>query len=283
MLTVAVFGAGGKMGTRVTERLRTDPELELALVEADPAARARAEERGQACVSAAEAADVADVTVLAVPDWVIGPVAAEIVPRLRPGALVVTLDPAAAYAGRLPEREDVAYFVTHPTHPPLFEEEADAEALKDYFGSGVARQSIVNALVQGSEEDYALGERLARAMWGPILRSHRVSLEQLAILEPALSETVVGTALTLIREALDEAVALGVPEDAARDFVLGHIRVEAAVIFGEVPFPLSDGAMMAIEDGKRDLLQPDWRKVFELDNVKASVDRITTKAGSVQP
>jgi hypothetical protein len=283
MLTVAVFGAGGKMGTRVTERLRTDPELELALVEADPAARARAEERGQACVSAAEAADVADVTVLAVPDWVIGPVAAEIVPRLRPGALVVTLDPAAAYAGRLPEREDVAYFVTHPTHPPLFEEEADAEALKDYFGSGVARQSIVNALVQGSEEDYALGERLARAMWGPILRSHRVSLEQLAILEPALSETVVGTALTLIREALDEAVALGVPEDAARDFVLGHIRVEAAVIFGEVPFPLSDGAMMAIEDGKRDLLQPDWLKVFELDNVKASVDRITTKAGSVQP
>jgi hypothetical protein len=277
MLTVAVFGAGGKMGMRVAERLGSDAELELALVESDPTARTRVEEGGRKCTSAAEAADAADVAVLAVPDWAIGPVAAEIVPRLRPGALLVTLDPAAAYAGHLPERADVAYFVTHPTHPPLFEEEPDAEALRDYFGSGVARQSIVNALVQGSEEDYALGERLARTMWGPILRSHRVTLEQLAILEPALSETVVGTALTLIREALDEAVALGVPADAARDFVLGHIRVEAAVIFGMVPFPLSDGAMMAIEDGKQALLQPDWRKVFELDNVKASVDRITTK------
>jgi hypothetical protein len=277
MLTVAVFGAGGKMGMRVAERLGSDAELELAFVESDPTARARVEEGGRKCTSAAEAADAADVAVLAVPDWAIGPVAAEIVPRLRPGALLVTLDPAAAYAGHLPERADVAYFVTHPTHPPLFEEEPDAEALRDYFGSGVARQSIVNALVQGSEEDYALGERLARTMWGPILRSHRVTLEQLAILEPALSETVVGTALTLIREALDEAVALGVPADAARDFVLGHIRVEAAVIFGMVPFPLSDGAMMAIEDGKQALLQPDWRKVFELDNVKASVDRITTK------
>ncbi|HUP31751.1 MAG TPA: hypothetical protein VM184_01870 [Gaiellaceae bacterium] len=117
MIAVAVFGAGGKMGTRIADRLHGDSELELLLVEADPAARRRIEERGLPCTSQDDAADRANAVVLAVPDWVIGPLATEIVLRLRAGALVVTLDPAAAYAGHLPEREDVAYFVCHPAHP----------------------------------------------------------------------------------------------------------------------------------------------------------------------
>jgi hypothetical protein len=46
----------------------------------------------------------------------------------------------------------VSYFVTHPTHPPVFNDETDPEARRDYFGAGKAKQSIVNALVQGPEE-----------------------------------------------------------------------------------------------------------------------------------
>jgi D-apionate oxidoisomerase len=280
MITVAVFGAGGKMGTRIGDRLRDDGQVDLLLVEADPAAQARIEERGLSCTSQDEAAERADAVVLAVPDWVIGPLAAEIVPRLRAGALLMTLDPAAAYAGHLPEREDVAYFVCHPAHPPLFLDETDPEAIRDYFGSGRARQSVVNALIQGSEDDYALGERLSKRMWGPILRSHRITLEQMAILEPALSETTVGTCISVMKEALDHVVEMGVPEEAARDFILGHIRVIAAVIFGEVPFPLSDGALQAIREGSEVIVQPDWKEeVFDLEAVRRSVERIAAPKG----
>lgn len=281
MTTIAVYGAGGKMGTRIADRLRDDGELELLLVEADPGARARIEERGLACTSRDDAAARADVVVLAVPDWVIGALAAELVPRLRSGALLMTLDPAAAYAGHLPEREDVAYFVCHPAHPPLFLDETDPEAIRDYFGSGRARQSVVNALIQGDEDDFVLGERLSRRMWGPILRSHRITLEQMAILEPALSETTVGTCLAVMKDGLDHVVAMGVPEEAARDFILGHIRVIAAVVFGEVPFPLSDGALQAIREGTEVIVQPDWKEqVFDLGAVRRSVERIAAPKGT---
>lgn len=280
MVTVAVFGAAGKMGTRISERLREDAEIELVLVEADPAGRARIEASGLSCASAGEAAAAADAVVLAVPDWIIGPLAGEIVPDFRPGTLLVCLDPAAPYAGHLPERADVAYFVCHPAHPPIFNDETDEEARRDYFGSGKARQSIVNALLQGDESDYELGEQLARKMWGPILRSHRVTLEQMALLEPALSETVLGTCLTVIREGLDEAVARGVPSAAAWDFVMGHLNAEMAIIFDMVPWSLSDGALMAIDDAKRTIFQPDWRRVFEPESLRTSVERITAPRGA---
>ena len=82
--------------------------------------------------------------------------------------------------------------------------------------TGLAKQAIVSALMQGTEEDYRLGEEISRKFFGPILRSHRMTVEQMAILEPALSESVTATCLTVIREALDEAVRRGVPAEAAR-------------------------------------------------------------------
>ena len=110
--------------------------------------------------------------------------AAEIVPEMQSGAMLIGLDPAAPHAGRLPERQDVSYFFSHPSHPPIFNDETEAEARRDFFG-GVAKQWIVRALLQGPEEDYAKGEVIASKLFGPILRSHRISIEQVAILEPA--------------------------------------------------------------------------------------------------
>jgi hypothetical protein len=112
-------------------------------------------------------------------------------------------------------------------------------------------------------------------MFAPVMNAHRVTAEQMAILEPALSETLAATCLTIIREGMDEAIKRGVPAAAARDFLLGHINIELAILFGEVSSPFSDGALKAIEMAKSEIFQPDWKKIFEPERVQASVDAIT--------
>lgn len=276
MTTVSVFGAAGKMGARIAAKIRQEADCTLLCVEAGEAGQARLRALGLEQTPWEEAARRADVAILALPDVLIGQLAAQIVPALRPGALLVCLDPAAPYAGKLPVRPDVAYFATHPAHPSVFgDPQALTDGPRDYFGGVSARQCIVNALIQGSDADYARGEAIARVIYGPVLRSHRVTLEQMAILEPVLSETVTATCITIIREALDEAVARGVPAAAARDFVLGHLGIEIAVIFSEIQGRLSDGALLAVEEGKQALFRPDWRRVFELDELRRSVASIT--------
>src|SRR5690606_21817772 len=169
----------------------------------------------------------ADVVILALPDRLIGKITHEIVPTLKPGAMVVGLDPAAAYAEVMPIRDDLTYFVTHPCHPPMFNDEVTPEGRTDWFGGVVAKQYIVCALYHGPEEDYAKGEKIACDMYAPVIEPYRVTVEQMAILEPALVETFAATCISAIKEALDIAVNdFGVPEAAAREFLFGHIRIE---------------------------------------------------------
>ncbi|MEN6478873.1 MAG: phosphogluconate dehydrogenase C-terminal domain-containing protein, partial [Anaerolineales bacterium] len=162
-------------------------------------------------------------------------------------------------------------------HPPLIKHEEDPAAQADFFG-GVARQNIVCALMQGSEADYALGEAISRAMFAPVMNAHRITVEQMAILEPALTETVVLTCLSVVREALDEAIAAGVPADAARDFLLGHMGVNVGMFFGFADIEISDGAKLAMARGREALFRPDWKQAFAWDNVLAQVNAIV-KAG----
>ncbi len=273
MKTIAIFGAGGKMGCRISDNLRKTAH-EIRYVEISPAGLDRLRERGLQPTPHQEAVTVADVAILALPDALIGKVARTIVPGLRAGAMVICLDPAAPYGGDLPERSDISYFVTHPCHPPVVNDESDPEARKDFFGAIRAKQNIVCALMQGPEADYAVGESVCREMFAPVMKSHRVTVEQMAILEPALSETVVATCMVVIKEAIDEAVKRGVPAEAARDFILGHINVDIGILFGFVGSPFSDGALLAIERGKKYLLQPDWKKVFEPENVLGEIKAI---------
>ena len=273
-LKVALFGAGGKMGCRITDNLK-DSSHELLCVEVNPAGAERLASRGLSTTPQDRAVSEADVAILALPDALIGKVAPGIVPGLKPGAMVMCLDPAAPYGGELPKRDDIAYFITHPCHPPVIHDEVDREAQLDFFGAIKAKQHIVCALMQGSEADYARGEAIARQMFAPVMNAYRVTVEQMAILEPALSETVAATCMTVIREAVDEAVKRGVPEEAAREFILGHIKVNIGILFGYIGSPFSDGALMAIERGKKKLFQPDWASVFEPENVMAEIKAIT--------
>ncbi|MCX7799547.1 MAG: NAD(P)-binding domain-containing protein [Fimbriimonadales bacterium] len=272
MAKVALFGAGGKMGCRLTDNLMRS-EYALACVEPSEAGRRNLADRGLEAVAPDAALQDADFVILAVPDVALERVSAEVVPGMRRGSVLVTLDPAAAHAGVIARREGVPLFVTHPCHPPLWREENDPEALRDFFGGIKASQPIVCAIEGGSDEDYASAERLARTMYAPVSRSHRVTVEQMAILEPAMAETVTACCCTIIREAMDEAIRRGVPEAAARDFMMGHVSIPLAIVFGEIGSPFSDGAKRIIEYGRKRLIQPDWKALFEPESV---LDQVRT-------
>ncbi len=271
MLNVAIWGAAGNMGTRAVNRLRASAAYNVLCVEEFPAGIEKLKSRGDIATTSDDACRLADIIVLAIADKHIKTVAAALVPRIKSGAMLLTLDPAAAYAGILPERSDISYFVTHPTHPPIFNDETDPEARRDYFGAGKAKQSIVNALVQGPESDYAKGEALSRHYFGPILRSHRVTLEQMAILEPAMSETCGATFVVACREAMEEAIARGVPRDVAMDFMLGHLNVQIAIVFDQIDWKMSEGAYQVIREAMTRIFKPDWKKVFDPAELKQSV------------
>ncbi|WP_427023629.1 phosphogluconate dehydrogenase C-terminal domain-containing protein [Aureimonas ureilytica] len=275
MTSIALFGAGGKMGYRLASNLKGS-RFDVRHVELSEAGRERLKSGlGFDCVPQDQALDGAEVVILAVPDTAIGKVAAGIDAQLKPGTMVVVLDAAAPFAGHLPERADLTYFVTHPCHPPIFNDETDPAAKRDFFGGIAAKQHITSALMQGPEEHYALGEEVAKVIWAPVMRSHRVTVEQMAMLEPGLSETVCASLLVVMREAMDEVVRRGVPKEAARDFLLGHMNVLGAVIFEETPGVFSDACNKAIEFGKPMLMRDDWKRVFEPDELAASIRRIT--------
>jgi hypothetical protein len=274
-MKIALIGAGGKMGARLAANL-VGSDYDVAYVEVSDAGRARLKQLvGVDCVPLDAALDGAGAVVLAVPDTAIGKVASGLVPKLAPGTIVVILDAAAPYAGHLPDRADITYFVTHPCHPPIFNDEVELAAKRDYFGGIAAKQAIVNALMQGPEAHYAVGEAIAKVIWQPILRSHRVTVEQMALLEPGLSETVCATLLVAMKDALDEVVRRGVDRTCARDFLLGHLNILGAVVMDEVPGVFSDACNKAIENGKPRILRDDWLGVFEPAEIAESIRRIT--------
>jgi D-apionate oxidoisomerase len=275
MTRIALFGAGGKMGMRLGANLKHS-RYAVAPVEVSDAGRQRlADELGWQAIDADTALRDAEVVVLAVPDTAIGKVATGIVDKLQPGTMVIILDAAAPYAGHLPQRSDITYFVTHPCHPPIFNDETEIAAKSDRFGGVAAKQAIVCCLMLGPESDYVKGEEIAKTIWAPVMRSHRLTVEQLALLEPGLAETVVASLLDVMREAMDEVVARGVPHQAARDFLLGHMNILAAVIFMEQPGVFSDACNKAIQFGKPALMRDDWKRVFDPEEIAASIKRIT--------
>ena len=276
MTKVALMGAGGKMGVRLASNLMKS-DHDVLHVEIDPEGQQRLkDETGIDCVGQGQALSNAEAVILAVPDRLIGKVLTGFVDDLKPGTAVIMLDAAAPHAETLPKRDDITYFVAHPCHPPLFNDEIDPDAKKDYFGGIAAKQHIICALGQGPEEHYAMCEQIARDFYRPVMRSHRCTIEQMAILEPALSESVGATFAKVLKDATDEAARRGVPYQAAEDFLLGHLTILLAVAFGVQPGgKLSDGCLLAISEAEPVIFKEGWLdKVFAPEAVKASVRSI---------
>lgn len=275
-IKVSLVGAGGKMGMRLTRNLMKNPGYVMSYLETGEEGNARLKALGGAVSEGKKAIPGADMVILAVPDVILGRVSEEIVPVMKPGSALVTLDPACALAGRILQRDDLTYFIAHPSHPSVFNWEPGEEAQRDYFGGTLARQTIVCALFSGDESLYGSCEQLARDMYAPVSKAFRITAQQMGLLEPALVETLCSTLQVIVKEGLDEVIRRGVPEEAAREFLLGHLNIQLAVIYGQIPGAVfSDAANKAIERGKPLLINPEWKKVFEPDNVMQQINDIT--------
>lgn len=233
------------MGRFLTQRLK-ECDYDLRCVEIGAAGVEALAVMGVSVTPQNEALADADVVIFAVPDAVVGGLSHAIVPSIPSGAMVFSLDVAAALAGVLCVRDDLAYFFAHPCHHNILR-------------PGEASQHLTCALMQGPEAAYALGEKIACDIHGPISKTHRLTLEQMGLLEPALAETVGLACLSLLRDAIDETVGHGVPREAAEEFLLGHMSCLSAFFGGG---RLSEGAILTMDRGKRRLFRDDWRELL---------------------
>lgn len=192
---------------------------------------------------------------------------------MKSDATMITLDPAAAYAGELTTRDDCTFVVTHPCHPSLFGEQDTLEARNDMFGGIAAKQDIVIALLHGREENFLMAQRICIEMFSPVVKCHRITVEQMAILEPVAAEVVFASAACIMKEALDEAIKCGVPEEAARAFLLGHIQIPLAIVLKNAN-PFSDAAKIAIKYGYENIYKPDWKKIFRPEAIREVLQRM---------
>ncbi|MGI5275354.1 phosphogluconate dehydrogenase C-terminal domain-containing protein [Streptomyces rochei] len=271
--TVAVIGAAGKMGQRVSDNL-VDSDFRVLFSEASPKGQELIRGLGRELTESKDAAAEADVVILAVPDVVLGKVSEELVPLMKPGTIVLTLDPAAAYAGLLFAREDIHYACAHPCHPSVFLERTTKEEWQDTFGGIAAPQEVVAAYEGGDASRQELAESVIRVMYAPVVDVHWVTVKQLAVLEPTLVETIACMVGALLTEALHETVhTVGVPEKAARAMLLGHTQVALAnTLKGSNPF--SDACLIAMDYGRESIVREDWKKVFEDEELDKVITRM---------
>lgn len=271
--TIAVIGAGGKMGMRVSNNLQRTAHT-VHYVENSPAGRERTRDAGRELTEAADAVADADIVVFAVPDLALQAVTAELVPQMKAGAVALTLDPAAAYAGLLTDRDDVVRAVAHPCHPSIFLQRTTPEEYADTFGGIAAPQDAIAAVESDDPAVVALVETTVRAIYAPVIDVHFVTIKQLAQLEPTLVETVACMIGALLNEALDEAIhTMGVPEAAARSILYGHTQVALANgLRGDNPF--SDACLIAMDYGRESIIKEDWKKIFRDDELDANLARM---------
>lgn len=265
-MRIALVGAGGKMGRRISPNLRKFG-YDFVACEKDAAGMEALKKEGLTVLPTEETVALCDMIVCALPDAALPGLSKRLVPLMKSNATFITLDPAAARAGQLAARPDCTFVVTHPCHPPLFGDRDTPEEKADLFGGTAAKQDIVIALMQGEEANFELAKELCMKMFNPVVTCHRITVEQMAILEPAAAEVVVATLATVMKEAIDEAVNRGVPRPAAEAFLLGHIQIPLAIVL-KSSNPFSDAAMIAVDYGKRHVLRPDWKKVFEPEAIE---------------
>lgn len=276
MKKFVIIGAGGKMGYRCSQHLLDNGGYEPYFCEVSEAGIARLKDLGVSVSKQEEVVPEADYVLLAIPDVLIGKLSPAIISRMKPGAMVIGLDPAAAYADVMPIRDDIGYFVTHPHHPHLFHNQLDEAKLNDYFG-GIATQDVSCALYHGDEKFYEEGEKIARIIYAPVGQTFRLTIKQMGFCEPGLVESIGAPLIYGMKQAYDRmAETTDVPADALMSFFMGHLRVQFAIIFGLIDVRFSDGAYAALYDAMDKIYRKDWLDVMvNEDFITESIRKIT--------
>ncbi|MBQ0685936.1 oxidoreductase [Providencia rettgeri] len=274
--TITVIGAGGKMGMRISANFQKS-HYQVFYCENSPAAQQQVISHKREISDADVVVPKSDVVILAVPDIVLGKLSQAIVPKMKSGAILLTLDPAAAYANLITKRDDIEYAVAHPCHPSVFLERYTKEEHSDAFGGIAAIQHVAASYEDGTKEQKEQLSQVISCMYGPVENVHWVTVKQLAYLEPTLVETVACMVGAFMKEALDETVKYsGVPDEAAKAMLYGHIQIALAVAF-RATNPFSDACLVAMEYGREKIINPDWKVIFEeqeLDKVIARMLKI---------
>lgn len=273
---IAIVGAGGKMGMRISNNLQHS-RYNVAYCENSPRACEQIIAAGRELAVTDEVVAHADVVILAVPDVALETVSGFVVPQMKNGAILLTLDPAASYAGLLAQRDGIHQAVAHPCHPSVFLERTTKEEYADAFGGNAAIQDVCAAFESGNDKQRSELAEIIGVMYGPVGEVHWVTVKQLAYLEPTLVETVACMVGSFMKEALDETInRIGVPEAAAKAMLYGHIQIALAVAFRSTN-PFSDACLIAIDYGREQIIKPDWKKIFdekELDLIIARMLKI---------
>ena len=273
-LKIAVIGAGGKMGMRVSPNLDAIPEYDVKFCEAGEAGVKRSEDAGRAITPTAEAVADADYVVYAVPDVALNAITTEIAPMQKPGSVVLTLDPAAAYAGQLFIREDLTYVVCHPAHPSVFRERKTDEEYADTFGGIAAAQHIVAAMHTENDAEQPIAEEVIANMFAPVVKVHWESVHDMAVLEPTINETIGCMIGQFLKDVLDYAVEVtDMKYESVEAMFYGHIYIALTnALRGSNPF--SDACLLAMDYGRERIINPNWKEVFndeDLDIVLAKM------------
>jgi hypothetical protein len=108
---IALVGAGGKMGSRILPNLKKF-SYHFVCCEKDEAGIAALKAKGYEAMATEDAVQMADITVCALPDAALPGLSKKLVPLLKPGSTVITLDPAAA--GRIDRRDNQRLAVPPP-------------------------------------------------------------------------------------------------------------------------------------------------------------------------
>lgn len=273
---IAIVGAGGKMGMRISQNLQGS-QYSVTYCENSPRAQEQITAAGRSLSSTNDVVPQADVVILAVPDVALEAVSAQVVPQMKSGAILLTLDPAASYAGLLSQRDGIHQAVAHPCHPSVFLERYTKEEHADAFGGNAAVQDVCAAFETGNDKQRSELANIIAVMYGPVGEVHWVTVKQLAYLEPTLVETVACMVGSFMKEALDETInRIGVPEAAAKAMLYGHIQIALAVSFRSTN-PFSDACLIAMDYGREQIIKPDWKKIFdekELDLIIARMLKI---------
>ena len=273
-IVVSVIGAGGKMGTRVSNNLAKHPDsIDLRFCENSQAGIAAIQARGFSVVSAESAVPESDIVVLAVPDVIIKKVSVGVVALMRPGATLIILDPAAAVARELALRDDCTFVVTHPCHPSYFVNQESDEARADAFGGIAATQDLVMAKIQGDDANFANAKTVSEQMFAPVTNCFVMGIRDIAFLEPTLVEILGASTLYAMAETVNEAERRGIQREAAISFLTGHINVLSSIFLGRLGnVQVSDACKVAIGLGNRLVLRDDWKRIWEDDVLDKAID-----------